>query len=146
MSELREEFNEHEIELEDIAVVGETIRQLRDTRDQISALKRAEKALRDTLIQMLDARGGHVWDENSGLEARLTTKFRWEYDPSLLKDTGELRDDEFADVLVTTVDKKKVEALVTKGSARGRMLQPARVQTKAYEVIAISEVKGSVRA
>ncbi len=146
MSEtIREEYNEFVPELEDIALVGETIRQLRDTRDQISSLKRTEKALRDTLIQMLDARGGRVWDENSGLEAVLTTKFRWEYDANLLRETGELKDSEIAECLVQSVDKKKVEEYVAKGSARDRMLQPARVQTKGFEVIEIKEVASTRR-
>ena len=146
MSEtLREEYNEFVPELEDIAVVGETIRQLRDTRDQISSLKKAEKTLRDTLIQMLDAHGGRVWDENSGLEAAIVPRFRWEYDANLLRETGELKDSEIAECMVQSVDKKKVEEYVTKGSARDRMLQPARVQTKGFEVIEIKEVASTRR-
>ena len=129
-----------EIEREDDAVVGDVIRQLRDGRDEEAALKKRNVALRDRLMQMLDERGGRVWDETSGLEAIITPKFRYEWDANLLRKTGELKDSEIADCLETVVNKKKIEALIVAGTARERMLAPAKVQTKAYEVIEIKEV------
>jgi len=140
MTEVAEEYNEHEVELEDLAIVGEEIRRLRDTRDQLNALKKIEKDSRAKLIQMLDERGGRVYDEQSGLEAVLTTKNRFEWDANLLRETGELKDEEIAACMVTTVDRKKIEALILKGTARERMLAPARVPVSSYEQIDIKEM------
>ena len=145
MSELREEYNEHEVEREDLAVVGETIRLLRDVRDNINEAKKVEKDLRGKLIQMLDERGGRVYDEMSGLEAVLKTQSRYEWDANLLRETGELKDSEIAECLDTVVNKKKIEALIVKGTARERMLAPAKVPTKSFEVIEIKEVASTRR-
>ena len=145
MTEVAEEFNEHEVELEEIATVGEEVRRLRDTRDQLNALKKIEKDSRAKLIQMLDERGGRFYDEVSGLEAVLTTKNRFEWDANLLRETGELRDEEIADCLVTTVDKKKIEAYILKGTARERILAPAKVPVSSYEQIDIKEMANDRR-
>ncbi len=134
-----------EIEREDIAVVGEAIRQLRDLRDRMAADRKEHDGLRDQLMHMLGARGGRVWDETSGLEAVIATKSRWEWDAQKLRETGELRDADIADCLVQSVDKKRVQALIEKG-ARERLMEGAKVQTKSYEVIEIKEMgKKSMR-
>lgn len=147
MSELREEYNEFIPEQEDIAHVGEVIRKLRDTRDQIADLKKIADDSRDKLLQMFDERDTRTLSdyENSGLEAVLKTQTRWEYDANLLRETGELKDSEIADCLETVVNKKKIEEFVVKGSARDRMLQPARVPTRSFEVIEIKEVASTRR-
>ena len=41
---------------------------------------------------------------------------------------------------MTTVDKKKIEAYILKGTARERMLAPAKVPVSSYEQIDIKEM------
>ena len=130
-----------EIEREDDAVVGDVIRQLRDGRDEEVAIKKRNVVLRDRLMQMLDERGGRVWDETSGLEAVITPKFRWEWDVNKLNEMKELSLKDFSDVIVTSVDKKKLGELIDKGVVRERMIEGAKVQTSTYEVISIKERK-----
>ena len=87
-------------------------------RDQAAAAKRRLSDLREQLISLLDKRGGACVDEASCQRISIEERPRWEYDPVVvhrLVDEGRLNELQFAQALVTSVDKKAVTGWVQEG-------------------------------
>jgi hypothetical protein len=87
-------------------------------REQAAAAKRRLSDLREQLISLLDKRGGACVDEAGGQRISIEERPRWEYDPAVvhrLVDDGRLDELQFAQALVTSVDKNAVTGWVQEG-------------------------------
>ena len=121
-----------------------------EIRAQENALKRHRDAVRKQLLPLLEDAGGQYIDEDSGQRIYISQQVRWEYDSAALHKLLEehlITASEFADCLVTSVDKAVVQGWVDKGAITDRQLTRvnAKVGTKVVqqiEVEAVGEKRG----
>lgn len=127
-------------------IVPALMRSLKEIREEKAKLAKREEKVRATLLPLLEAEGGKYTDEVSGLTARVIDQPRWEYDAQALLrlvTEGLLKGDEYADAIVSSVDKDVVQSWVDRGLIQQRHLAQcdARRQTKAVTIIEITERK-----
>src|SRR5947208_4756262 len=126
-------------------VLPRLIRELREMRDQQNALKRRADQLREHVEGMLEDAGGEFIDEVSGLRAWLERTPRWDFDPTKLHNLvadGLITEKEFADCLVTIVDKKVVNDWLGQGLLTDRQLNRAnaKVGTKIVTTVQLKRL------
>lgn len=118
----------------------EDIRMLKETREQIAAMKKAEEGLREKILETLDRRQSVTFkDEVSGLRVTINKQSRYEWDAEALRQTGELRDSEIGDLMDTVISKKRMQVLIDNGTVTERRVLPAKRITKTYEVLSLTE-------
>jgi len=111
-----------------------------------NALKRRRDAVRKQLLPLLEDAGGSYIDEDTGQRIYITQQMRWEWDAGALKtgllDEHLITEGEFADCLVTSVNKDVVKGWVDKGAITDRQLARAnaKVGTKVVQQIEVEAV------
>lgn len=128
--------------------IGSLIRQLHAARQEESAAKREADRIRKPLLELLESAGGSYVDEGTGLKAWIDKTPRYDYDVAAmhkLVEDGVLYEKDFADCLVTVVDKDKVKALLDKGILTDRQLARAnaKVVTKLVETLKIEKMNAA---
>jgi ribosomal protein L19E len=150
-AELRRQWNRRDAERESMTTaqtkpIDALVRELKETREQISALKKQEEKARELLLPLLDVMGGTYTDEVSGLTASIERSPRYEWDAQKLfklKTDGLITGNEYADLLETIVKKDAVQALVDSGKITDRQLAGvgAKRVTKLVETVTVKEAK-----
>jgi len=116
-----------------------------EIRTAENLLKRRRDAVRKQLLPLLEDAGGSYIDEEAGQRIYISQQMRWEWDAEKLKtllDEHLITASEFADCLVTSVDKEVVKGWVDKGAITDRQLARAnaKVGTKVVQQIEVEPV------
>ena len=128
--------------------VGDLIRRLHEARGDEARAKKDAELYRKMLLPILEGHEGPIIDEVSGLKAWLEPTPRWTWTPealhALVKE-GVLMERDFAGLLETVVDKKKVEELVNTGVLPQRHLnRVAKTVSKASVTLKIERIEQGV--
>lgn len=120
-------------------------------RDEIGPMDARRKRLRDMILPLLEGAGGSFTDEARGVRLVLKRAPRgFSYDPSALYklvQDGKLHQREFDNLLVTSIDAKKLEVLLKKGLITDRDIQRAgaKVPSRIEERLEVEPLKGGRR-